>query len=158
MFIYAFVYLQRYAQSIVKYLEVEFANIFNSLLLLAIFAKALSVCDAWLGSEYVCNLSVLSRLSFIYSLLYLFIYLLFYLFISMCVSRKYILVTSCFYSLVLSCFFSFLFSNLYKKTFVRAFFKNIEHISVSSKHSKTQWNNDKCKKHESENWKLINIE
>ena len=84
--------------------------------------------DSWLGFEYVCNLFVLSYLSFIYLLLYLIIHLLFYLLTSVCVSRVLycfslllflIIVPICCHVLL------YLFKNLYMNTFRKNIFQSV---------------------------------
>ena len=63
MYLFTFIYLQWQIQSIVKYLDGEFVKIVNSLGCWLFLQNI--VWDAWLGSEYTCNLFILSYLSFI---------------------------------------------------------------------------------------------
>ena len=90
-FIYIFIYLQRHACSVVKYLDREFTKIVNVLWLLAILF-------------YVWNFSFyLIYHLFSYYFIYFF-HLLFYLLISEYMSRVYILAASRYYWHVLVCF------------------------------------------------------
>ena len=68
MYLFTFIYLQWQIQSIVKYLDGEFVKIVNSLGCWLFLQNI--VWDAWLGSEYTCNLFILSYLSFIYHCLF----------------------------------------------------------------------------------------
>ena len=125
MFICTFVYLQKHVQSIVKYLDGEF-----SAMAVGYFRENFA-WDSWLGFEYVCNLFILSYLSFIYLLLYLIIHLLFYLLTSVCVSRVLycfslllflIIVPICCHVLL------YLFKNLYMNTFRKNIFQSVNKI------------------------------
>ena len=90
-FIYIFIYLQRHACSVVKYLDGEFTKIVNVLWLLAILF-------------YIWNFSFyLIYHLFSYYFIYFF-HLLFYLLISAYMSRVYILAASRYYWHVLVCF------------------------------------------------------
>ena len=98
-------YLQGYVQSIVKNSDGEFVKIATAIAVG--YIRKDFVWNAWLDSECVWNLFLLSYLSIIQVLIYVFIHLLFYLLTSVHVSWVYILAASCYYSDVLACFIIF---------------------------------------------------